>query len=153
MHHGTHFGEGVLATRIFLMQVSVFPPLLWIKKCNVCFLLCNCYVMPSHSLIVKSKQNFYKFTLMNNIQEKKKSVPKEPSLLMGYNYWEDSGTFQQGRFFSQKCIRGCNSNSLPPNSWDRTIYSRAQPPKFLITNGEAAAPTEQLAWQVSDTSS
>lgn len=51
MHHGTHFGEGILATRIFLMQVSVFPPLLWIKKCNVCILLCNCYVMPSHSLI------------------------------------------------------------------------------------------------------
>lgn len=32
MHHGTPFGEGMLATRIFLMQVSVFLLLLWIKR-------------------------------------------------------------------------------------------------------------------------
>lgn len=32
--------------------------------------------MASHSLIVKSKQNFYKFTLTNNIQEKKISTER-----------------------------------------------------------------------------
>lgn len=122
IHNGTPFGKGMIATRIFLVQVSVFL-LLWIKRCTN-------YVMSSHNVIVKSKPNFYKFTLMKNIQEKKISTEIVFSsdglqLLRGFWYIPARPIFSH-----RSAPIGQNSNSLPPNIWDRTIYSRAQSPRF-----------------------
>lgn len=95
MHHGTPFGEGILATRIFLMQVSVFLLLLWIKRQKLH------YVIPQLNSQIQAK--FLQIYFNEEYTGKKnKSVLKEHSLLMGYNYWEDFGTFQQGLFFTQK---------------------------------------------------